>query len=108
MGDQYLKDSAKLISVVFGSSGKCYRIGGDEFCVILRNTGESELKTMISVLKEKQEEYNRVSSKLSMKIACGYAMYQPGQDADFETARSRADQRMYQDKSIMKQTSVCL
>lgn len=102
MGDKYLKDSAKLISAVFGDRGKCYRIGGDEFCAILRDTGEAEVRERISLLKQKQEEYNRASQKLSMKIACGYAMYEPERDHNLETTRSRADQEMYLDKAVMK------
>lgn len=105
VGDQYLIDSANLISSVFGSFGKCYRIGGDEFCVIIRNITESEIQNMISVLKEKQNAYNQVSPSLSLKIACGYAMYLPEQDADIEAARNRADKEMYLDKADMKQST---
>ena len=35
MGDQVISLVARCIDQVFGGVGECYRIGGDEFCVIL-------------------------------------------------------------------------
>lgn len=34
MGDLYIRSAAQIISRVFEGRGKCYRIGGDEYCVI--------------------------------------------------------------------------
>lgn len=34
-GDKLLKSAAKIISESFGAFGKSYRIGGDEFCVLM-------------------------------------------------------------------------
>ena len=39
-GDQVIAMAAQCILEVFGPLGECYRIGGDEFCVIL-TTSES-------------------------------------------------------------------
>ena len=35
-GDECLKFVGKAILDVYGDKGSCYRIGGDEFCVILK------------------------------------------------------------------------
>lgn len=37
-GDELILGAAKCISVTFGMAGRCYRLEGDEFCVIIENS----------------------------------------------------------------------
>lgn len=103
-GDKYIVDSARLISKIFGPYGKCYRIGGDEFCAIADNISEEELKTIAERLEMRQEQYNAASSQILMKIACGYAMYESELDDSLENTRSRADMGMYDNKICIKRS----
>lgn len=34
-GDVYISNSARVIENIFERFGKCYRIGGDEFCCVI-------------------------------------------------------------------------
>lgn len=103
-GDKYIVDSARLISKIFGPYGKCYRIGGDEFCAIADNISEEELKTLVERLEIRQEQYNAASRQILMKIACGYAMYESELDDSLENTRSRADMGMYDNKICIKRS----
>jgi diguanylate cyclase (GGDEF)-like protein len=100
-GDRYIVDAAGLIRQCFGSYAQCYRIGGDEFCAVVRKS-KAEIDRCIENLRNAEWVYNRTSTDVDMKIACGYAFYQKG-DRSAEDIRSRADARMYHNKEKLKE-----
>jgi diguanylate cyclase (GGDEF)-like protein len=100
-GDRYIVDAAGLIRQCFGSYAQCYRIGGDEFCAVVRKS-KAEIDRCIENLRNAEWVYNRTSTDVDMKIACGYAFYQKG-DQSAEDIRSRADARMYHNKEKLKE-----
>lgn len=103
-GDAYISNSAKLIHEVFGKLGKCYRMGGDEFCVLLKEVSLEKCQKLVEKLKVKTEEWNRESQeKFEIKIACGYARYEKEVDYDLGDTLRRADRMMYHEKFDMKQ-----
>ncbi len=101
-GDRYLIDSASAISYVFSQYGNCYRIGGDEFCVVIKSDTEEHVESLIARLKHCEEDYNKYSVDVDMKIACGYAIFNPEEDRNLEETRNRADEKMYKDKKEIK------
>jgi len=103
-GDLYIISCAAMIRQVFESSGRCYRVGGDEFCVLLRHKTLEECEKMVQHLKKETEEWNcRHQEKFKAQIAAGYAMYDGELDYDIGDTRRRADKMMYKDKYQMKQ-----
>lgn len=100
-GDRYLTDSAQLIKKIFSKHGKVYRIGGDEFCIIMEYTSEDIITTLIQQLNHEEAEYNK-HSQIHMQIASGYARYDAAIDADLERTRCRADVLMYENKKQLK------
>ncbi|MBR4120205.1 MAG: GGDEF domain-containing protein [Spirochaetales bacterium] len=74
---------------------KCsaYRIGGDEFMIICRNTNEFDIRTMIFNMKEGLKQTSYVCS-------FGYAMCSA--DVPMEETLRIADSRMYADKAAIK------
>ena len=46
--------------------------------------------------------YNEQSKNVHMQIASGYAQFDAGMDMDLDNTRSRADERMYENKRQMK------
>lgn len=105
-GDAYIEASAKLISEIFGRYGDSYRIGGDEFCTIIRHKNKGfDIEKHRRRLRwhEKQMTEKLGIEGLDMHIACGYAEYDSEKDADFESTRSRADKKMYESKKILKE-----
>ena len=80
-----------------------FRIGGDEFVVILENSdfdnADSLLNSLKSALSESQKaenEWERVSA------AAGIAVYDPAIDEGVESVFKRADMTMYENKKKMK------
>ena len=98
-GDELLKGAASTIQSVYGSYGKCYRTGGDEFVAILEEPIEK-----LSVLKENFEEmiakwYGKQVSELN--ISYGTALSEEVCSIDEQIIL--ADQRMYLDKKAYYQ-----
>ena len=104
-GDIYIKESAKIIMDCFGEKGRCYRLGGDEFSVILEGTREEECEGCIRRMKDRVERFNRASKDIHMGIACGWAKYDPIEDEDIHATLRRADKMMYEMKFEMKRQS---
>ncbi|MGN1154744.1 MAG: GGDEF domain-containing protein [Agathobacter sp.] len=100
-GDKYLVDAAEIIRHIFGKLGVCYRIGGDEFCVVIKNADTVDIDQLYKTFSKKQELYNEQSKDIVMRIACGHATFGE-RDATIEETRSRADMRMYQHKKSLK------
>ncbi len=76
-----------------------YRIGGDEFAVILSGRDYENRELLYSVLLETNRK-NYAENKVS--IACGMGEYAPSIDRRFESVFERADAAMYENKKSMK------
>lgn len=101
LGDKYIADAAAMIQRVFGKIGDCYRIGGDEFCAVIKNAERVDIEVYLERLKRLQKEYNAHSKEVQIQIACGYATFSEV-DKNIENTRSRADVVMYQNKKQLK------
>lgn len=102
IGDDYIKNAAGIIAEVFGNSGNCYRIGGDEFCAVIPKQNKIDLEDKLMQLEQEQKRYNAGLEYPYMQIAYGYAEYDAQTDLDIEDTRSRADEKMYEMKRRMK------
>lgn len=103
-GDNYIKKSAELIKSNFSGNAKWYRMGGDEFCVLLKHVSVQECLRRVENLKKEAEEYsNNHPSEYPICIACGYAVFDKENDYDFADTLRRADKMMYREKFQMKQ-----
>lgn len=95
VGDICLQNIAERINNVYGKYGLCYRIGGDEFCVILNSGFEifEELnKQFLDDIDALHENDKRMPG-----VSLGYAYY----DADNTHIRNvieEADAMMYKNK----------
>lgn len=98
-GDDYLKTACSLICRVFTHS-PVFRLGGDEFGVLLQNTDYENRNHLM-------EEFDRLAALQNGKtrkpwqkvnISKGMAVYTPGLDESASDTVTRADQLMYEDK----------
>lgn len=102
-GDAYILNSCQFLCQAYKHS-PVYRIGGDEFVVIL--TGEDQLhkyeifNNMISKMDELKNSDESIERKVS--IAGGFSDYDPDFDKTFSEVFKRADSLMYLNKSEMK------
>lgn len=100
MGNKYIQFASQMICRQFKHS-PVYRIGGDEFVVLL--TGE-DYNNRISLFGtfnaqiEKNVEENSI-----MAIATGYSDYIPEKDKYYGMIFERADKKMYERKKYLKQ-----
>lgn len=99
-GDRIIKDAADCISSAFKPLGKCYRIGGDEFCVLIKAGDEVGILAALGQMDKliEQKNTNRV---MRMSIACGYAVRE-GLTESMEQLFNRSDEMMYDVKYRMK------
>ena len=102
-GDILIIDCSKLICKSFKRS-PVYRIGRDEFVVILENDDLEHYQERLEDFQREIEEANRTSNVgFKISIARGIAIYNSGTDLVFANVFKRADEAMYQNKQIMKQ-----
>lgn len=97
-GDQYIKDGCKLICDIFRHS-PVYRIGGDEFVAVLKDSDHEYRGALIAEL-EKQVKDNIDQEKVS--IACGMADFDQEEDGCVAEVFERADAQMYKNKEMLK------
>lgn len=105
-GDFYIISSANIIKEVFSSYGSCYRIGGDEFCVIIKNASLCPIDNLIACMTVKEQDFMQQYPRFDMHISCGYAVYNQSEDSHIEHTRARADALMYENKRKSKETGI--
>ncbi len=98
-GDNYITTSAAIIKKCFSTIGNCYRMGGDEFCVLIKGASMSACETYAKKLEKEAIDYTKNHpEEFPIKIACGYTSYDASIDYDISDTLRRADKKMYQDK----------
>lgn len=102
-GDFLLRSSGRLIQQCFSELGACCRLGGDEFCVLVKDCTEERVVERLQRLQREIFAHNKSHSEnFPIEIAHGYAVYDPARDASLEDTVRRADKLMYMTKSRMK------
>ena len=106
LGDKLIVNAAKAISVVFKRS-PVFRIGGDEFVVILRQNDLDSCEELLARLDAMcKNTFIDEKSELSISIARGFAMFDPDNDFCFNDVFKRADNAMYENKRKNKKVTV--
>ena len=106
-GDEYLRAACRLICSTFRNS-PVYRIGGDEFSVILRNEDHQNREALISQFNTTAASINRSAVKKweQVHISMGIAEYDPQKDSSVTDVMLRADKIMYINKRTRKKNSI--
>lgn len=97
-GDELISDAAECVLDIFASLGNCYRMGGDEFLVLLEHISETEVLASLSSLELAINRKN-LTRPFPLSLAIGYAI---GYYAPIEPMLNEADRNMYQKKQQMK------
>ena len=101
LGDQYIIDAADIIMKAFDNKGECYRIGGDEFVVVVHHISNFDIQKTKQKMCDMENEYNSKSDILKIEIAFGYTATIET-DHQISDIMKRADQLMYQEKKRLK------
>ncbi|WP_109734601.1 MULTISPECIES: HD domain-containing phosphohydrolase [unclassified Fibrobacter] len=103
-GDALIIAAAQTISDAFGASGHCFRIGGDEF-VVLVDASLDKMYKLQNNLKRGIEEYNKTALyHLSVAVGESRLKNEFGTRKSISDWKMDADLNMYRDKSATHQT----
>lgn len=103
-GDSCLMMVAHCIDEVFSSMGTCYRIGGDEFCVLSPYQDEKLVQNTMKQFHKKLDLY-RKTDPLIPQVSIGYSIYNKSQGT-LKHAIKRADEQMYRSKAEKKASAI--
>lgn len=103
-GDALIKGAAKIIEDSFGRFGKSFRIGGDEFCVLMTEGNlEKNYERGAEVFYNLVDEKNRAGSYIwTVQIAHGFTVCNELTKEKIEEAIAVADSKMYENKIELK------
>lgn len=94
-GDEYIKATVSLFKMVLPKERILFRMGGDEFLVLLPGTSEEKAKLLINELKEKQTHFLIQDQQLS--ISFGVSVLNSRKD-NFHMRITDSDRNMYSEK----------
>ncbi len=104
-GDIYLKTASQLICHIFQHS-PVYRIGGDEFSVILKNEDFQNREKLSEQFRQRAEEISASAENSWEEVhtSMGIAVYDSRNDQSVNDTVRRADRRMYENKNRRKKS----
>ena len=103
-GNEYIIGGCNIICEVYDHS-PVYRVGGDEFVVVLRGRDYRNREELLEIV---QREFRTVASNSDAdpwnrySAAFGMAVFLPGEDENVDMVFKRADDKMYANKTAMK------
>ncbi|WP_343840546.1 GGDEF domain-containing protein [Faecalicatena contorta] len=100
-GDKLLCRLADTIYKATGEAGRCYRVGGDEFIIILPDCTKEDLELLRRRIQEKLKQQES-DADIPCSVAIGSAWSTSAEN--LESLVSEADIRMYENKRLMKDT----
>ncbi len=102
-GNLAIKKICMIICKNFAHS-PVFRIGGDEFVVVLENSDYDEAKELVAKFKNTIDEINKDDSLEpweKVSAAIGWTLFDPEKDDDVQSVFKRADYEMYENKKAM-------
>lgn len=106
-GDEYIKLGCRVIQMSISDNSILYRIGGDEFAVLMRNANEEEARAVVDKIKENLRAENKKNNgkmKEKNSLSIGYAVFDPERDTSLYDTLKRADEMMYIQKRKGKES----
>lgn len=94
-GDEYIKAAVSLFKMVLPPERILFRMGGDEFLILLPATTEETALRLVEQMKEKQKAFQIKHKQLS--VSFGVSVMSSGTD-NFHTRFTESDQNMYLEK----------
>lgn len=99
-GDTYLKEVVAVLRSCVRSSDDIYRIGGDEFVLVIPGCGQQEAQRVWALVDERIAHINKEGRlPYAVGITYGCASFDPESPQDLATLLRQADQSMYRRKS---------
>lgn len=102
-GDELIIGAAQCLTETFGPEAACFRLGGDEFCVVIPGSKGQKTDWRES-LRKAVERYNQ-GHRIRVSLAVGSSMLldENGQVKNLSDWKQEADLQMYEEKKRIKQ-----
>ncbi|MGF1726014.1 GGDEF domain-containing protein [Photobacterium nomapromontoriensis] len=94
-GDKVIRHFSLLLKKAVRNSDRCYRIGGDEFAVILQPATDQSAQHVINRVQQLMSS-DHLLRTLKIGCSCGFSEHQKGDTT--ATLVERADRHLYQHK----------
>ncbi|SFG21418.1 EAL domain-containing protein [Oribacterium sp. WCC10] len=103
-GDECICEACNIICRTFKHS-EVFRVGGDEFVAVSQGTDYEQIDSLINTIAAHNEDalFND-----GVVIACGMSKYKNDNDICVADVFTRADRRMYKNKSNLKKFNVTM
>lgn len=103
-GDRLIITAAKIIESSFGAYGKSYRVGGDEFVVVMEGKAleENYKKALLVFQNMIQEENDKGTNTYTIRIAHGFSACEKISAQSVDETITKADSLMYENKAMLK------
>lgn len=101
-GDRLIRAAAQVLHEVFPKEKMCYRIGGDEFLVLLKNRVVEEKALQEELFRKCKEVEEKHRIEISISMGCASMKTEDGDDMDVLWLIQKADEKMYKNKIIYK------
>lgn len=98
-GDEYIKATVSLFQMVLPQERILFRMGGDEFLILLPATSEETALHLVKLMKEKEKLFCIEGQQLS--ISFGVSVMNSRTD-NFHTCITESDRNMYFEKKTKK------
>ena len=99
IGDAFILKAVEIMETVFGRIN-VYRVGGDEFIVVIQKEFGLRIKDIFERIDIATEEVNQKPKPFKERVSFskGAAVFNPETDTTFKDVFLRADKAMYDDK----------
>ena len=97
-GDEYICQASQMICEIFQHS-PVYRIGGDEFIVIMTGRDHEDREKLMRMLHDLSVVHIGAGGVV---VSGGLSVFVPEKDTCYHDVFERADQQMYEEKKLLK------
>lgn len=103
VGDKYIQSTARAVAEVLGENMWAYRIGGDEFAVMMSDASMDKMEDWLGKFKK---NFRKCAGAIvsEAEVSVGRAIYNEKQDETIYDTYKRADEAMYINKHTKRRS----
>ncbi len=100
VGDEALKDVARVILLSKPDKATAIRFAGDEFIILLRKSSEDNIRQVVRDIRDELKLFNENEGRqYELSLSIGYTLYDPDKD-NSDSFFKKMDDNMYEEKKL--------